>query len=81
MSSDRLIRIFAGSFILLSLALAHVYAQAVLALVYRVRRREPAAKRLHPFLSAGNHPLPAWGEEGGLSAPGTELIRSRPLPG
>ncbi len=27
MSSDRLIRIFAGSFILLSLALAHVYAQ------------------------------------------------------
>jgi hypothetical protein len=57
MTVDRLIHIFAGSFILLSLALgvqgSPLFVSQLVAGLHGLRRRQPAAVRLHQGLPAG----------------------------
>jgi hypothetical protein len=57
MTIERIIRIMAGFFVLLSLALGYhgspIFRLRMVPRLHRLRRPEPAAERFHRLLSAG----------------------------
>ena len=69
MNTERMIRIIAGSFILISLALgvpaSPLFVSQYWLVVYGVRWREPAAERVHPLLLDGDHSAEARRPVGG----------------
>ena len=78
MTTERLVRIFAGAFVLISLALgvsgSPILRQQLLAVVHRLRRRQPVPERVHHLLPAGEDPAQARREE---SAAGQLLMTWR----
>jgi hypothetical protein len=60
MTTDRIVRIVAGLFILVSLSFGipgcPALPQYQMAMVHGLRGRQPIPERVHPVLPAGDHP-------------------------
>ena len=73
MTVEKMVHIVAGAFILASLALAH-YVNPQVAVVHRLRWREPAAERAYRLVPDEQHPQ----EDGSARAGRTELLNGNP---